>query len=51
MGMLTVYLVEFLLTHCMVPSKIENFFIILDFNNVGMTQIPKSLLQAMIQTM
>lgn len=35
----------------MLASKIENWTVIVDLNNVGLTQIPKSLLQSMISSM
>ena len=35
----------------MMPSKIENWTIIVDLNNVGLTQIPKNLLQSVITSM
>lgn len=35
----------------MIPSKIENWTVIVDLNNVGISQIPKSLLQSVIDSM
>lgn len=35
----------------MIPAKIECWTIILDLNNVGLTQLPKSLLKGIISAM
>ncbi|CDW82821.1 UNKNOWN [Stylonychia lemnae] len=45
------YFLDFLINECMYPSKIENWTVIVDLNNVGLTQIPKNLLQSMISSM
>ena len=45
------YFLDFIINECMVPSKVENWTCIIDLNNVGLTQIPKSLLQSMISSM
>lgn len=38
------YFLNFVITKCMIPSRIENSTVIVDMNNVGLTQIPKTLL-------
>ena len=48
---LTLYLMEFLLNNCMLPGQVENIFCIIDFDNCGITQVPKGLLQAMIKVL
>lgn len=45
------YFLDFLITECMIPAHIENWTVIVDLNNVGITQIPKGLLQSVIQSM
>jgi hypothetical protein len=37
--------------NAMIPAQIENWSIILDLNNVGITQVPKSLLKGIISAM
>lgn len=43
--------IDYVIRHGLIPGKIENWTVILDMNNVGLTQIPKSLLQGMISAM
>ena len=38
-----IYLMEFLVNKCLVPSKVENWNIIVDFSSLSMTDIPYSL--------
>jgi hypothetical protein len=35
----------------LIPGKVENWTVILNMDNVGLTQIPKTLLQGMISAM
>jgi len=46
--LLSNYYLEYVVNNCMIPSRIEDWTIILDLNNVGVTQIPKSLLSAVM---
>jgi CRAL/TRIO domain len=43
--------IDFILRNCHLPSTIEGWTVILDFTNVGITQIPKTLLQGLITAM
>lgn len=45
------YFLNFVITKCMIPSRIENSTVIVDMNNVGITQIPKTLLQGVVTQM
>ena len=38
------YYLNYVKDNCLIPGKIENWTAIIDMNNVGLTQIPKSLL-------
>eukprot|EP00347_Sterkiella_histriomuscorum_P002775 403366847 len=45
------YFLDHILTNIMYPSRIENWNVIVDLNNVGLTQIPQKLLKNMIAAM
>lgn len=45
------YTLDFIISNCLIPSKIENWTVILDLMDVGLTQIPKNLLQAVVTSM
>jgi CRAL/TRIO domain len=45
------YLIDFILRNCHLPGQIEGWSVIIDFTNVGITQIPKTLLQGLISAM
>ena len=38
---LSVYFLDYIMTKALIPSKIENWFVIIDCKNVGITQIPR----------
>ena len=42
---------EYLTKQAMVPGKVENLFVIIDANDVGVTQIPKKKLEAIVGVM
>jgi hypothetical protein len=43
--------IDFVIRNCLIPGIIENWTVIVDLSNVGLTQIPKTLLQGMISAM
>jgi hypothetical protein len=43
--------IDFLMRNCHLPGRIEGWTVILDFTDIGITQIPKSLLQGLIAAM
>lgn len=43
--------IDFIIRNCFIPGIIENWTVIVDLSNVGLTQIPKTLLQGMISAM
>jgi hypothetical protein len=45
------FYIDWIIRNCHLPGQIENWSVIIDFTNVGVTQIPKTLLQGMISTM
>jgi len=49
--MLTLFWMEHLIKDAMIPGKIENLFVIIDANEVGVTQIPKKKLEAIVGVM
>ena len=36
--------IDYVIRNCLLPGVIENWTVIVDMNNVGLTQIPKTLL-------
>lgn len=42
---------EYLTKEAMVPGKVENLFVIIDAHDVGITQIPKKKLEAIVGVM
>ena len=48
---LTIFWMEYLINNAMVPGKVENFFVIIDATDVGITQIPKKKLEAIVGVM
>ena len=48
---LTMYWVETLINHAMIEGKVENWFVIVDCKGVGVTEIPKKKLEAMVGVM
>jgi len=45
------FYLEFVINNCMIPSRIEDWTVIIDLNNVGVTQIPKSMIQALMASL
>ena len=43
--------IDYTIRNCLLPGKIENWTVIVDLSNVGLTQVPKTLLQGMISAM
>lgn len=43
--------IDYCIRNCLLPGTIENWTVIVDVNNVGLTHLPKSLLQGMISAM
>ena len=43
--------IDFLIRNCLIPGQIENWTVIVDMTNIGLTSIPKSMLQGMIAAM
>ena len=43
--------IDYIIRNCFLPCVIENWTVIVDLSNVGLTQIPKTLLQGMISAM
>ena len=43
--------IDYIIRNCFLPGVIENWTVIVDLSNVGLTQIPKTLLQGMISAM
>lgn len=36
--------IDYVIRNCLIPGRIENWTVILNMDNVGLTQIPKTLL-------
>ena len=43
--------IDFIIRNCFIPGIIENWTVIVDLSKVGLTQIPKTLLQGIISAM
>lgn len=43
---MSTYFVQYLITRALIPGKVENWISIVDMKGVGITEIPKSLMQA-----
>ena len=48
---LTNYVMQFIITRCLIPGKIENWVTIIDMKGVGLTDIPKKLMKALAKPM
>ena len=48
---LTIFWMEYLINNAMVPGRVENFFVIIDATEVGLTQVPKKKLEALVSVM
>lgn len=48
---MTLALVQHVIEKAMVPGHIENWFVIADCNDMGVTEVPKTKLQKMVSTM
>ena len=44
---LSTFIIQFIITRCLIPGKVENWVTIIDFKGVGMLEIPKKLIMAM----
>jgi hypothetical protein len=45
------FYIDYLIRNLLIPGQVENWTVILNMDNVGLTQIPKTLLQGMISAM
>jgi len=43
---MSTYFVQYLITRALIPGKVENWISIVDMKGVGVTEIPKNLMQA-----
>ena len=44
---MSTYMCQFIITHALIPGKVENWVTIIDMKGVGITEIPKKLITAM----
>jgi hypothetical protein len=44
---LSTYMIQFMITRTLIPGRVENWIIIMDMKDVGLTEIPKKLLKAL----
>ena len=41
------FMIQFIITRALIPGKIENWVTVIDFKDVGLTEVPKKLIQVM----
>jgi len=42
---------DYIAQHCLIPSRIENFTVIMDFKDIGSTGVPKKLIKGITHSM
>lgn len=44
---MSTFMIQFIISHCLIPGKVENWVSIIDMGGVGITEIPKTLITKM----
>jgi hypothetical protein len=44
---MSTYMTQFVISRALIPGKIENWITIIDFKNVGVTEVPTKLIKAL----
>lgn len=44
---MSTFMIQFIITHALIPGKVENWVSIIDMGGVGITEIPKTLITKM----
>jgi hypothetical protein len=44
---MSTFMIQFIITHALIPGKVENWVSIIDMKDVGITEIPKTLITKM----
>ena len=47
----TIFMIEWIIKNALVPGRVENWFVILDWANLGFTKIPRGKMRKVINTM
>lgn len=44
---MSTYMTQFVISRALIPGKIENWITIIDFKNIGVTEVPAKLIKAL----